>query len=91
MKRIKQNKLAIPNYNKHNLIDLLRVLYNYCGTNYKVNNNMKEIRKDVKNNKNIIFILVDGLGYNLVNTLPNDLSWVALGIPNSDEEVSDEE
>ena len=72
MKRIKQNKLVIPNYNKHNLIDLLRVLYNYCGTNYKVNNNMKEIRKDVKNNKNIIFILVDGLGYNLVNTLPND-------------------
>ena len=47
MKRIKQNKLVIPNYNKHNLIDLLRVLYNYCGTNYKVNNNMKELRKDV--------------------------------------------
>lgn len=27
----------------------------------------------------------------IINTLPNDLSWAALGIPNGDEEVSDEE
>ena len=33
---------------------------------------MKDFKKYVKNNKNIIFILVDGFGYNLVNSLSNE-------------------
>lgn len=72
MKNLKKNKLLIPNYNKHNLIDLIRTIYNYCGTNFKNNKNMKDFKKYIKNNKNIIFILVDGFGYNLVNSLSNE-------------------
>ena len=72
MKKLKKNKLLIPNYNKHNIIDLIRTIYNYCGTNFKNNKNMKDFKKYVKNNKNIIFILVDGFGYNLVNSLSNE-------------------
>ena len=63
---LKKNKLLIPNYNKHNLIDLIRTVYNYCGLNFKNNKNMKYLKKYIKNNENIIFILVDGFGYNLV-------------------------
>lgn len=72
MKKLKKNKLLIPNYNKHNIIDLIRTIYNYCGTNFKNNKNMKDFKKYIKNNKNIIFILVDGFGYNLVNSLSNE-------------------
>lgn len=72
MKKLKKNKLLIPNYNEHNIIDLIRTVYNYCGTNFKNNKNMKDFKKYVKNNKNIIFILVDGFGYNLVNSLSNE-------------------
>lgn len=72
MKQIKENRLLIPNYNKHNLIDLIRTIYNYCGTNFRKNHKMNDLKKYIKNDKNIIFILVDGLGYNLIKTLPND-------------------
>ena len=69
MKRLKANKLIKPNYNKPNIIDLLRTTYNYCGSNFKSNKNIQYFKKEIKYNKHIIFILVDGLGYNQINKL----------------------
>lgn len=66
MNRLKKNDLIITDYDKPNIIDLVRTIYNYCGTNYSENTNELKIIND---NKNIIFILVDGLGYNLINSL----------------------
>ena len=36
---------VIPNYNKSNIIDLVRLLYNYCGMNFKETKGMQELKK----------------------------------------------
>ena len=53
-------------------MDIARVVYNYCGKNYMLNHNMKALKKYIKNDQNIILILVDGLGYNLIKRLSNN-------------------
>ncbi len=70
-KRLKNESLSIPNYNKENIIDLLRVIYNYCGMNYKETLSMKHLKRHVVDKKHIVLILVDGMGVDLLNKMPN--------------------
>lgn len=62
---------VIPNYNKSNIIDLVRLLYNYSGMNFKETKGMQEIKKYVSNKKHIVLILVDGMGVDLLNKIPD--------------------
>lgn len=71
-KKIYDNDLIKPNYNEANIIDLIRTIYNYCGTNFKQNKNIKKIQEIIVNKKHIIFVVVDGLGSNLLENLPNN-------------------
>ena len=44
-KIIKKEGLQIPNYNKENIIDVVRLVYNYCGMNYKETSSMKKLKQ----------------------------------------------
>ena len=66
-----KEKLIIPNYNKPNIVDLVRLIYKYCGMNYKETMGMKKIKEYVLNKKHIVLILVDGMGSSLLNNIPN--------------------
>lgn len=61
---------VIPNYDKSNIVDLVRLLYNYCGMNFKETKSMQELRKYISNKKHIVLILVDGMGSDLLDNLP---------------------
>lgn len=60
---------VIPNYDKSNIVDLVRLLYNYCGMNFKETKSMQELRKYVSNKKHIVLILVDGMGSDLLDNM----------------------
>ena len=62
---------VIPNYNKSNIIDLVRLLYNYCGMNFKETKGMQELKKYVLNKKHLVLILVDGMGSDLLDNMTN--------------------
>lgn len=72
MRKLNGNELFYPNYNNRNIVDIARVIYNYCGKNFMLNHNMRELKKYIKNDQNIILILVDGLGYNIIKRLSNN-------------------
>lgn len=67
-----KEKLIIPNYNKANIIDLIRTVYNNCGCHYEKNRNMLKLDKIITNKKHIVFILIDGMGSNILNKLPKN-------------------
>ncbi len=69
-KVLKNEELIIPNYNKENIIDLVRLIYNYCGMNYKETSSMNLLKQHVLNKKHIVLILVDGMGSDLLNKMP---------------------
>ena len=71
VKKIKKEGLQIPNYNKENIIDVVRLVYNYCGMNYKETSSMKKLKQYIINKKHIVLILVDGMGSDLLNKMPN--------------------
>ena len=68
---IKNEKFLIPNYNNPNIVDLLKLIYNYCGMNYKETKSMHKMKKYVLDKKHIVVILVDGMGVDLLNKIPN--------------------
>ena len=72
---IKKENLIIPNYNKENFLDLIRVLYNYCGMNYSKTQGMELIEKNIVNKKHIVLILVDGMGSYLLDKLSKGLFY----------------
>ena len=61
----------IPNYDNPDIIDLVKLIYSYCGMNYKETKGMKEIKQYVSNKKHIVLILVDGMGSDLLDKIPN--------------------
>ena len=63
--------LVIPNYDKSDIVDLVRLLYNYCGMNFKETKSIHDLRKYVSNKKHIVLILVDGMGSDLLDKVPN--------------------
>ena len=67
---ISRENLVIPNYDEPNIVDLVRLLYNYCGMNYKENKNIQLLKKYISNKKHLVLILVDGMGSDLLNKMP---------------------
>lgn len=70
---IKKENLLLPNYSNLNIVDLAKYLYNKYGVVYEENDNIKELKDIIPDKKHTIFILVDGMGSNLINIL-NDNS-----------------
>ena len=70
---LKKNGMYIPNYNEASIVDLMKIIYSYCGYSENIKNNNINIKKYVKNQKHILFILVDGMGSNLVDSLPDSM------------------
>ena len=65
-----KESFVIPNYDKTDIVDLVRLLYNYSGMNFKETKSMQEIKKYVSNKKHLVLILVDGMGVDLLNKIP---------------------
>ena len=72
---IKNENLMMPDYDKENFLDLIRLIYNYCGMNYSETEGMKKIKKHVLNKKHLVLILVDGLGSNLLDKISENLLY----------------
>lgn len=70
---LKENDMVFPDYKKTSIIDLVRTIYTYCGYPYKEENINPEIKRYVKNKKHILFILSDGMGSNLIDSLSDDM------------------
>lgn len=66
---IEKEKLLLPNYDNLNFVDLVKCLYNKFGVECKENDNIKKLKDIIPNKKHTIFILVDGMGSNLINML----------------------
>ena len=72
-KYINEKNLVLPNYNDLNIIDLVKYLYNKYGVSCLENDNIKMLKNIIPNKKHTLFILIDGMGSNLINIL-NDTS-----------------
>lgn len=70
---LKNNDMIVPDYKKVSIIDVVRTIYKYCGYQYKLDSINKETIKYLKNKKHILFILVDGMGSNLINSLSSKM------------------
>lgn len=66
---IEKEKLLLPNYDNLNIIDLIKCLYNKFGIECMENDNIKKLKDIIPDKKHTIFILVDGMGSNLINLL----------------------
>lgn len=70
---LKKNGMYIPNYNEASIVDLMKIIYSYCGYSENIENNNMNIEKYVKNEKHILLILIDGMGSNLVDSLSDSM------------------
>ncbi len=68
----KQEGLIIPNYNDANFVDLVNALYGKFGYQSKKRSNIEEISKLIPNNKHTLFILLDGTGSNVIDSLSDN-------------------
>ena len=66
-----KESFVIPNYDKPDIVDLVRLIYNYSGMNFKETKCMQEIKKYVSNKKHLVLILVDGMGVDLLDNMTN--------------------
>ncbi len=66
-----KESFVIPDYDKTNIVDLVRLIYNYSGMNFKETKSMQELKKYVLNKKHIVLILVDGMGSDLLDNMNN--------------------
>jgi len=71
---LEKNNLLIPNYSNFDkkqitIVDLMKLIYSYCGGDMKLTKGSYELKKYVKNKKHIILILSDGTGSNLIDSL----------------------
>lgn len=69
---IKKENLILPNYNDLNIVDLVKFLYGKYDVKYEENDNTKKLKEVIPDKKHTIFILVDGMGANLINLLDNE-------------------
>ncbi len=70
---LKNNDMVVPNYDKGSIIDVVRTIYKYCGYSYKEESINSKVKQYIKNKKHILFILSDGMGSNLIDSLPNEM------------------
>lgn len=66
---IEKENLLLPDYNNLNIVDLVKFLYGKYGVKYDKNKNTKKLEKIIPDNTHTVFILVDGMGSNLVSLL----------------------
>lgn len=70
-KYLENNNLILPDYNNLNIVELMRFLYSKYGVDVKSNN--EDIFSNLINlKKHTVFILIDGMGSNLINLLPDN-------------------
>lgn len=74
---LKKNGFELQRKNETTIVDLVRTLYNYCG--YPTEQT-EIIKKIVDNNKHLVFVLVDGMGSNLIDSLPDTYSLKQLKV-----------
>ena len=65
----KNEGLEIPDYYNPNFIDLINGLYGKFGSGFKNNPNIEKISNLIPNNKHILFIILDGTGSNVIDSL----------------------
>lgn len=69
---IKKEKLLLPDYTNLNIVDLVKCLYSRYGIEIEENTNIKKLREMIPNKKHTLFILVDGMGSNLIDILDDN-------------------
>lgn len=69
---LKENNLYVTDYEKPTIVDAVRAVYNVCGQNFFESNMTKKIRETLNTPKHILFILSDGMGSNLINSLDDN-------------------
>lgn len=68
-KIFEKEKFLLPNYKNLNVIDLMQTLYNKFGANFELNKNIDYLNDIIPDNKHTLFIIIDGMGSNLVSKL----------------------
>ena len=69
---INENNLIMTDYEKFTIVDIVRTIYNKCGSSFEYNDKMKEIEKYIKGKRHMLFILSDGMGSNIIDKLSNE-------------------
>lgn len=69
---LKINNMELPNTEEYSIVDAIRVVYIYSGNSLKGDQYTKGLEKYIKNKKHLLFILSDGMGSNLIDSLPYD-------------------
>ena len=72
-KIFEKENLIIPDYNNLNIVNLVQTLFNRYGMNFDVNENICKLDNIIPYNKHTLFVLVDGMGSNLVSSLDDNL------------------
>lgn len=70
-KYIENNNLILPDYNNLNIVELMKFLYSKYGIDIK-SNNEDNFSNLINLKKHTVFILIDGMGSNLINLLPDN-------------------
>jgi len=69
----RKNDMILPDYTEDTIIDVMRIIYQYCGYSEQYWEDNSNLQKYVKNKNHILLILSDGMGSNLVDSLPNNM------------------
>lgn len=64
--------LILPDYNNLNIIDLMKCIFNRHGLNFPKTKNIETLEKLIPDNKNTLFIIIDGMGSNLISNLKDN-------------------
>lgn len=70
-KYLEDNNLILPDYSNLNIVELMRFLYSKYGVDINCNNENR-FSNLINLKKHTVFILIDGMGSNLINLLPDD-------------------
>ena len=65
----KLKNIKLPQNTDINIIDLVRLLYEYTGNSHKLNNKTEKLKRYIENKKHIFLILIDGMGSNIIDNL----------------------
>lgn len=70
-KYLEDNNLILPDYSNLNIVELMRFLYSKYGVDINCNNE-DNFSNLINLKKHTVFILIDGMGSNLINLLPDN-------------------
>lgn len=69
---IEKANLVFPDYSNINIVDLAKYLYKKYGSYCNQDSKQAELKKIIPNKKHTILVLIDGMGSNLINIMPNN-------------------